>query len=216
MDIELNIFTNCTGIYPNKITILDTYNFFKDFLGDIPIKIWVDPHPNKDKYSDYLSFLKKHFKEVNKTKSLSDGYIKAINSCTHKFSFMLEHDWMFFKDRINHSLEEILFYMDKYKLPCLRFNKRSNKAKGWDHEPEELGDKNFKFCKTNCVSNNPHILNKALYIKNGYYDCINISTGTGGIEKELTRKKNLFGYIYGPLGHPNIISHLDGKVINLK
>ena len=141
---------------------------------------------------------------VNST-GLADGYIKAIQSNTDDYLFMLEHDWEFIR-KPDHSLQEICEMMKRDGITHLRFNKRENiikkKYDTW------LTDKGW-YCETPFVSNNPHIIDRKAYleyIKNGW---IQRSKGSKGIEEIIS--KHINGAVYGRLGHPQMVRHLNGR-----
>jgi len=210
--VELNIFTNSIFFAPETHIIEQTYRSFIKKFGKISnIRVWYHPYPNIEKSKQYKKNLKKIFKniEIIETQSLSDGYIKAIKSSILDFMFMLEHDWEFL-DTIIHSLEEIIFTMRNNNLWHLRFNKRWNKALGCDKWIEE---KQFEIpvCFTSCISNNPHIINKNLYIKKAL-PMIKKSETSKGIEGNISNK-GISATIYGPLNYPPTIRHLDGRGI---
>jgi len=158
----------------------------------------------------YIEDLRKYFPFVYKTDSLSDGYIKAVNSqYNDDFMFMLEHDWQFNKHLIKHSLEEICTVMESFGAYHLRFNKRPNVISGWDIGLEECSFDSFKFCKTSVLSNNPHIIHVGRYRKK-CLPLIEIKSGSKGIEENLTHV-GLVGCVYGEKNYPATVHHIDGR-----
>jgi hypothetical protein len=209
MKIELNIFTNSIPSAPEIKMIEKTYNSFVDTFGLISdTRIWYDPKPKIEKASEYRKNLEIFFsKKVIDTFSLSDGYIKAIKTSDSDFMFMLEHDWFFEKNLITHSLEEIAEEMILNEITHFRFNKRKNEIKNQDRWIKEGKYKKVPFCYTPYLSNNPHIIYRKLYLEKEFPK-IKLEKGSKGIEHNLYRTE---GAIYGPLGFPNTITHLDGK-----
>jgi len=210
MKIDLHIFTNSTINSPATDLITQTCNsFFKTFNADCPINVWYDPKPNKEKAELYYKNLTKKFTNINITKSLSDGYIKAIKKSQSKFLVMLEHDWEFLPT-ITNSINDILDTIQEDNILHFRFNKRKNNQEGMDTYLSEIQSKNFSYCKTPCLSNNPHIIQKNLYI-NQALQYIKLSKSSMGIEQKLSTVQDLEGVIYGPIDYPPTINHLDGR-----
>lgn len=205
--IELHMFTNSTVNAPSVWHITTTLDSFRSTFQQYSIvpTIWCDPNPNIQNSHQYITNLRNTFDHVNITTSLSHGYIQAVNSSTSDFLFMLEHDWRFTIPEIN--LSKIIDEMIKYDLCHLRFNKRANIQTQGD---TSLTDVDGKLCLTNFVSNNPHIINRELYIKVAL-PYITVKSGSRGIEEQL-RNKNIRAALYGPLKFPCTIAHLDGRL----
>ena len=115
--ITFNIFTNCTinspNIFPINLlleSLIDTFNLDPQ---EMKLNIFIDYHPYKKNYDKFLQNLKNYFLSKNtnptfyKTKSLVDGFSKTFDICNTPFLFNLEHDWIFYKRNITHSLNEI-------------------------------------------------------------------------------------------------------------
>ena len=176
----LNIFTHRI----TNITIDKALLSFIDTFGSAPdVRIW---------------------KDGENTKGLADGYIKAVESCTEDYIFMLEHDWEFIRTP-KHSLKEIVEMMRKEGIVHLRFNKRVNAPAVLDRTLEDKG----WYCETPFVSNNPHIIDRKAYltyIDNGW---IQRHGGSKGVEEVIS--KHINGAVYGGLGYPQVIHHLRGR-----
>ena len=220
-NISLCIYTNCTIHNSTNANLLfKTLSSFISTFGLSEInKIWIfiDSNPLVENYELYKESIEKcmlHIQfpfEIIKTKSLSDGYLQSIKLCQTKYIFQLEHDWEFISDNINHTLNEITFTMDKLRLYHLRFNRRQNLENGWNFTIKQLkNDLDVKVCQVTNLSNNPHIIDKDIYISDGFLDIIKLKSGADGIEEEffLTDKK---GHVYGRLGHLPTIKHIDGR-----
>lgn len=217
MKISVNIFTNSTLSAPKTDIIRRTYDSFCETFGnEYPVAVWCDPKPNFKMSKYYIEELRKYFPFVYKSDSLSDGYIKAVNSpYNDDFMFMLEHDWQFNKQLIKHSLEHICLYMKFAKIYHLRFNKRQNVVSGWDIGLTEQNMLNgadgqyFSYCETSVLSNNPHIIDVKTY-REKCLPLIQIKPGSKGIEENLTHV-GLAGAIYGPRDYPACVRHIDGR-----
>lgn len=208
-DIQLHIFTNAVDLAPDLTLITRTYDSFcKMFGGDFHVDVWCDPHPNIEKADAYIDNLKQTFDRVHVTQSLSDGYVKAVLGSTADYLFMLEHDWLFLPT-IQHSLESIVRVMQEDDILHLRFNKRSNFAKKSDIDLAPVNHPTVPYCTTGFLSNNPHLIARERYLKEAL-PLITVREKSFGIEKNLSLS-SLTGAIYGPLGHPATVQHLDGK-----
>lgn len=214
MNLELHIFTNSTINAPSTFHIEETHNSFKNkFKVDLNPFIWCDINPNLEKSNDYVQNLKKIYDNVKLTNSLSDGYTQAIKNSNSKFMFMLEHDWIF-TENLKHNIDIILEEMEINNIIHLRFNKFPNGGYFRDKQIEEIKGKYFNFCKTKFISNNPHIINKTLYL-NTIYSYITLQKGSYGIEQSVSYK-NYFGHIYGTLNLKPTIQHLNGRKLMRK
>ena len=212
--IELSIFTNCIPTAPNTDIIEKTYKSFTDTFGELKTTIYLDSHPYPKKEIEYEKRLKKIFGfPIVKTISLSDGYIKSIKNSKSEYLFQLEHDWVFLSKYINHSLEDIIKIMKVKNLYHFRFSKHQNTLTPelikWQTIMNEKSCNGLKYCETDNLSNNPHIIDREFY-KNILLNKISLKNGSRGIEEALT-KIGLIGCQYGGLNHPKTIQHLQGK-----
>jgi len=220
MEIELHIFTNSTVNAPDTWHIENTYKSFKDtWKRDMPVKVWCDRNPNRDKCEEYIENLKKLFPQVDAdVNGLSHGYHRAAFESQAEYLFMVEHDWEFYADRIMHNLDQILDGMRKDNILHLRFNRKlhGNQPDGhaslgqdmdWiDHEGSV-----FPYSTVKLVSNNPHIIHRERWIKECTPHTHYVGfTSSYGLEEYLTASP-IRGAIYGPRGHPPTILHTDGK-----
>lgn len=214
MNIALNIFTNCTSTAPNTDTIRRTYDSFCDcFGGEFPVVVWIDPHPVVNKCEKYAENLLKMFDNIKKRQSLSDTYKSSIEYNDSDYLFQLEHDWQFNKNLINHSLSELTEIMSQNNIYHLRFNKRANLKAGWDTQFKENEFSGVKFCVSNNISNNPHIIDRKRYLKD-HINHIKILPGSKGIEEELNATGKYYSAVYGPLNYPATVTHTDGRKLD--
>jgi len=212
MKIELNIFTNCSQHAPKTDIIEKTYLSFVKTFGYHDYKIWLDKHPEGDRLFEYENNLNFKFGgPINITESLSDGYIQAIQQSDADYLFMLEHDWIF-NDNIRHGLTAFTQSMRCQNLYHLRFNKRKNEPIKWDNTLTEFGlGANLRLCKTPVLSNNPHIIDRKKYLDFIELEYIVTMPGSKGLEEIISKQTHLNGAIYGPLGYPATVTHLDGR-----
>lgn len=210
MTYTLNIFTNAHETAPAVSMVQKTYKSFCDTFGHVKPIIWVDPHPNVKHARKYIQNLRNQFSDVRETKSLSDGYVRSIRECETDYLFQLEGDWVFNRENITHGLDEIFAQMADMQIYHFRFNKRENKIAVWDKRMDAVESPVY-YCESNNLSNNPHIIDRNLYIKNGLISHIKILPGSKGIEELLNAHGGLYSAVYGPAGHPATITHLDGQ-----
>lgn len=211
MKLTLHIFTNSTISAPSTAVIRTTYSSFCDAFGVEAATVWVDPHPNRAAADRYLTNLQSHFRDVRTTSSMSDGYVKAILGSKSEYLFMLEHDWLFVKDRIRHGLDEIMAVMASAGITHFRFNKRANAIAGWDRSLKECRTGGIDYCLTPNLSNNPHIIHREKYISHIKRGLIRVLPGSKGIEEIIGANPYTYGAIYGPLGYEATIKHQDGR-----
>ena len=210
MKIALNIFTNSTLSAPRTDIIRRTYDSFCGTFGnEYPVTVYCDSHPNFKAFKYYFEALQKLFPVVCKTTSLSDGYIKSVNNTEADYLFQLEGDWIFNKQMIKHSIEDICRAMELSDIYHLRFNKRANIISGWDIGLNEISIHGFTYCETSVLSNNPHIIQVKPY-REKCLPLIEIKPGSKGIEENLTHC-GLTGAIYGGLEYPQTVIHQDGR-----
>lgn len=226
--IDLNIFSNSSRPNPEDTFVLlsRTLHSWCNAFGYSKIntiRIFVDDHPFIDSYPDYIKLLQGLMNQYDKpysiikTTGFSDGYVQSTNVSETDYIFQLEHDWRFNNELITHSLEEIIEGMKSGSVEHLRFNKRPNEDRPRAKEvlkPEVFN--NVPICVTKQYrSNNPHIINRESYVShwNNYINLKPVhppsNPRSGGVEQRLWK---VGGAIYGPLGLPPTIEHLEGRI----
>lgn len=213
--IALNLFTNTTSTAPSTDIIRRTIQSFWTAFEPIELRIYIDENPNRGKFQEYYKNLSQLFPEITitKTNSLSDGYVKSINQCKADYLFQLEWDWNFNKHLINHSLSDLCRIMSENNIYHLRFNKRPNTKSGWDTQFTENEFSGVKFCVSNNISNNPHIIDRKRYLQD-QINHIKILPGSKGIEEELNATGKYYSAVYGPLNYPATVTHTDGRKLD--
>jgi hypothetical protein len=210
--IELHIFTNCTVNILKKRTIVSTYDSFKEVFGvTILPTIWLDKNPNHQDFNYYYNYLKTKFPEstINVTSSLSDGYIKMITNTSSDYLVVLEHDWLFLKENIKHSLDEICNEIFTHDISHLRFNAQHNFEKCDWSDMSAIPFNDF-LCKCVSASNNPHIINVQQYRATAL-KYIKLETGSLGVEQNLRNITDCNFGIYGNYKFHNTIYHTNGR-----
>lgn len=212
--MKLNIFTNCTVSAPETHIIQRTYNSFVETFGEpSSLTVYVDPNPNRRAYLPYMKNLMKLFPQAQfrTTRSLAEGYLFSLKENDDDYMFQLEHDWVF--QNIEHTLDRIKQVMRQQGIYHFRFNKHTNEQTDWIRKWQTYIDEEdffgFKYCETDNLSNNPHIVERQYYLET-LAQYIHKKQGSSGIEEFLT-KQGFKGHVYGGLGYPPTIVHLDGK-----
>ena len=212
--IKLNIFTNSTASAPSMDIIEATYRSFLRAFCKRPEEmrptIYLDRHPNISANRKYAARLYKLFGDLVEVESMSDGYVRSIKYSKDDYLFQLEHDWQFEEKFIRHSLAEILTVMQERGLYHFRFNKRENKVAVWDKVMTERVTPALTWCESNNLSNNPHIIDRKKYADD-LMQYIQVIPGSKGIEEKLNAVGGLVSCVYGPLGYPATVTHLDGR-----
>jgi len=219
MDIELNIFTNSTVHAPDTWHIENTYHSFcAMWKKQIPVAVWCDRNPNREKADEYIENLKKIFPVVHsEVNGLSHGYHLSAFQSEAEFLFQLEHDWEFYPDLITHTADELLDGMRKDNILHLRFNRKlagnvpdGHASLGHDIDWEDHEGSVFPYSTVKMVSNNPHIINRKRWVDEATKHTHYIGfTQSYGLEEYLTASP-IRGAIYGPPGHPPTVYHTDG------
>jgi len=206
--IELHMFTNSTTLHsPSTGLIERAAESFAVTFGQVVTTVWCDQHPNEQQAPEYVAALRKRFPRVVESDSLSDGYLRAVRGSEADFLFMLEHDWEFLEIPI--TLDDICGQMEESELTHLRFNKRANRPLIWDKWLKEEQGSRFAFCRTPCVSNNPHVIHCRRYLDTAM-PYVRHSPGPRGIEEHLLNR-GVAAAIYGRMGLAPTVRHLDGR-----
>jgi hypothetical protein len=214
--LDLNVFTNFTANKVEQLPILDTLASFSGAFGFDAfsnIRVFCHAAPLSIRFEDLHAALAAAIPgrsiELYSTRSLADGYARSIKASRADVLYQLEHDFRFDPSLVRHSLRDIAQAMPKAGVHCLRFNIRPN----CDTELDRVSAfdmAGIPCSKTVIFSNNPHLIDRAFAVEN-YLPRINLTRGgSRGIEDELT-KAFREGWIYGPVGYPPVIEHIDGR-----
>ncbi|NRG18596.1 hypothetical protein HPQ64_12940 [Rhizobiales bacterium] len=185
----------------------------------VVIRAFVDPNPNPSHFDAWADAIRGGLPGVNvevvKTTGLASGFIKSIEMCEAPYAIQLEHDFVFVGRRIDHSIDEILAGMRRLGINYLKFNKRANRVRGYDHFMVQAGDEVLPVCRINGRSNNPQIV-EIDYYRRMVVPLLDPSRkGASGVEGWICRQIG-GGYVYGALGHPATAAHLDGRNVRFK
>jgi hypothetical protein len=147
--------------------------------------------------------------ELVRTNGLNDGFRRSIAMAEGNYAIQLEHDWVFLKHRITHTLPEIIDDMRMRRINYVRFNKRRNVQFGTDYFVDEDTSGAVPLCRINGRSNNPQIIDIP------YYKELIAAYPRIGLEGHICRYAG-GGYLYGPAGWPRTVQHLDGRGVRTK
>jgi hypothetical protein len=209
--MRLNIFTNCSDYSPSIDIIKKTYlSFIETFGPGIKFDIYLDPNPHKERADEYMENLERYFKRpVILTKGLADGYVKSIRSNIDDYMFQLEYDWSF--QNINHSLADVVKLMNETGVYNFRFNKSTYTPENYTSKfcslaiPKEHNG--IKYLETDCMSNNPHIINREYYEEN-IIKHIDTKIGKSFGMEEILNRREFRSNVYGSFGDEPCIKHL--------
>ena len=220
--ITFNLFTNCTinspKIFPINIlfkSLLDTFNLDPT---KIKINIFIDNNPYKKNYDNFLKNLKKYFSSMKtnavfyKTKSLVDGFAKTFDICDTQFIFNLEHDWIFYKRNIMHTLDEILNSIQDEEVSIVKLHSHSIREDTYSKKLNKTYFNNIKYYQCSSTSNYCQIINRERY-KKKYLKLIDLNAiKSYGIESNLQNVSD--NYIYASKNNLRAIQHINGRIKN--
>eukprot|EP01138_Halocafeteria_seosinensis_P004013 gb/GECG01004103.1/.p1 GENE.gb/GECG01004103.1/~~gb/GECG01004103.1/.p1 ORF type:complete len:305 (+),score=11.97 gb/GECG01004103.1/:1-915(+) len=205
--LTINLFTNCVAACPRTTMIHYVLDNFRGFfaLHNVTVQIFADPRP---KWSSFPTFARRlaRLGTVVQTRGLADGYTRSIKATSTEYALQLEHDWLINANTVNHSMYSILMGMKQLRIDYLRFDRHNT----WSRCTSELHAPNLTVCVATDRwkrSNGPHIIHVPSYVR--YLKLIG-----GSVESHLGRKLT-FGYIYGPIGYPSTLCHLDGRHLRM-
>lgn len=214
--VDLNLFMNFSTNRVEQLPILETVRSFSeafDLAAFAKIRVFCHAAPLKVPFDQLYSAMRNAIPdraiELHSTRGLADGYVRSIHLSDAEVLYQLEHDYLFEPRNIEHTLPEICRAMRDAQVPYLRFNVGQNV----DNELDRITAFDMAgvpCCKTVIFSNRPHLIDRSFAQKN-YVPVIDLSKGgSRGIEDQLTKQFNV-GWIYGPVGHPPVIKHTDGR-----
>ncbi len=220
--VNLNVFTNVTSGDARHCLVAEAVqSFFSCFsrpeIGfNVKTRIFIDPNPHRDNYESWIDAIRKGLPdlpfEIVQTNGLIDGFWRSLDLSESRYAVQLEHDFVFLKNRIPHSLADIIAEMEAEDINFVRFNKRRNVRVGYDLFLERDESKQLPLSRISGRSNNPQIIDIP------YYRAVLNSTPEVrevGLEGGFCRHAG-GGYLYGEPGWPKTVQHLDGRRIRTK
>ncbi|MCA0401100.1 MAG: hypothetical protein LCH38_09820 [Proteobacteria bacterium] len=220
--INLNVFSNVASrdaadcLVPEAIA-----SYLACFDGErgareTIIRVFCDPKPHRANFPAWIEAIRAGTQglsvEIVESEGLIDSFARSIVMSECDYAMQLEHDFVFLKKNIPHSISEMVAAMRAGDIDFLRFNKRRNIAQGYDLFLDEARASNVPMCRVNGRSNNPQII-RVDYYREVVYPIIAGPKGQEiGLEGGLCRFVG-GGHLYGPLGWPRTVQHLDGRAI---
>jgi hypothetical protein len=193
--------------------------FDPDASHDLRIRLFCDPNPNPDAFAPWVGAVRAALPgrevEAIRTRGLADGYLKSLDLSEGTFACQLEHDFVFRPRAIRHDLAALAEGMARGRIVHLRFNKRWNRAQGYDAFMTEQDVPGLPCCRVPGRSNNPHLLDLDHARRRVAPFIDRAAEKAGGIEGRVELYAG-GGHVYGGLGHPATAGHLDGRGIRLR
>lgn len=221
---NLNVFSNVASDDPRDCLAHHAIrSFFETFGGPdlaVTTRVFVDPNPNPARFDDWIDAIRRGAPdipfEIVRTRGLIDGFAESLALSEAPFAMQLEHDFVFRPSRIAHGIAALTAAMQAAGTSYLKFNKRMNRAKGFDYFMEPANFADAPLCRISGRSNNPHIIDVAYY-RRVALPLLRPADGreTVGLESGLDQYVG-GGYVYGDLGHPRTAQHLDGRRVRLR
>lgn len=216
---NVNVFSNVAAADPERClaghaALSFLHGLQAEASHDVVLRLFCDPSPNPEGFDAWTEAaaapLAPRPVEIHRSRGLADGYAQAIDLADAPYALMLEHDWMLRAEHVSHALAELLDAMAAAPIRHLRFNKRWNRAVGYDHFMEPDPRAPVPACRVSGRSNNPHILDIAQARARVRPFIDRSARKAEGLEGRM----ELFaggGHVYGDLGHPATAGHLDGR-----
>ncbi|MEC9433362.1 MAG: hypothetical protein VYD87_10685 [Pseudomonadota bacterium] len=218
---NLNLFSNVASPDPGRCL---AGHAARSFLAafpdadafDLRIRLFCDPNPNPDAFDAWVAtvadLLPGREVEVHRSAGLADGYRRSVELAEGAWACQLEHDFVFLPRRISHGLGTLTGAMAAGGIAHLRFNKRWNRAVGYDHFMRPVEGLAAPVCRVSGRSNNPHLLDVA----HARARVLPFIPADARKAEGLEGVVELYaggGHVYGPLGHPATVGHLDGRAL---
>jgi hypothetical protein len=218
--INLNVFSNVASAEAKDCLVPEAIRaYFSCFdgargAGETIVRVFLDPKPHRANHDAWRAAIREALPdipvEIVETEGLISSFIRAIEMSECAYAMQLEHDFVFRRSLIPHGIGEIVATMAAGDIEYMRFNKRANIKQGYDLFMEEVSAGPVPLCRVNGRSNNPHLIDTAYYRKVVLPILTDPHTGKLGLEGGLDRYIG-GGHVYGPLGWPKTVQHLDGR-----
>jgi len=236
--INVVVLANPSESHPSTQIIEETIESVRNFTGlnKAHFILSHDGIPNslvhlKSQYEEYLSNLEIKFNRdpqvtilrAQKHLHLSGNISQALRIVKSKYVLLVQHDLPFIRKI---EIDHCLLALEKYpEIKHLRFNKEENfpyefdcmppnRRKSYTQHNLELNKNSISVIKTLGWSDNNHLCNKDYYEKVVFQIVKNRKIAP---EHALNKVSNVFtgrllgNYIYGAVGDPAAIKHLDGR-----
>ncbi len=219
--VNVNIFTNVASLDTRHCLVPEALQSFLSCFGpslgfDVITRIFVDPNPHRDRCENWIAAIRSGLPdaafEVVRTNGLIDGFWRSVELSESRYALQLEHDFVFLKHRIPHTLAQLVEGMEANDINFIRFNKRRNVRVGYDLFMERDDCCDLPLSRISGRSNNPQIIDVPYYrrLLDAAPDLREL-----GLEGGLCRYAG-GGYVYGEPGWPRTVQHLDGRRVRAK
>jgi hypothetical protein len=217
---DLNVFSNVASRDPAHNLAHHAIRSAEATFGAASLRprLFVDPNPNPDLFDAWVARTRDALGrdiEVTATSGLADGFRRSVRTATSAYAIQLEHDFVFLPEHIAHDLGALTHGMAAMGHTYLKFNKRWNHAVGYDYFMDETPDAPFPCRRISGRSNNPQIIEIEFYLRRVLVTIPADATKSGGLEGEIDTHVG-GGLVYGDLGHPATVAHLDGRRVRAK
>lgn len=216
---DLNVFSNVASRDPDHNLAHHAILSAEATFGTrLRARLFVDPNPNPDLFDAWIDRTRQALGrelEVIATNGLADGFRKSVDTAASAHAIQLEHDFVFLPEHIAHDLPTLTAGMAAMGHNYLKFNKRWNQPLGYDHFMDEAPGAPFPCRRISGRSNNPQIIEIDFYRRRVLPTIPADATKSGGLEGVIDLHVG-GGLIYGDLGHPATVAHLDGRRVRRK
>ena len=223
--ITLNVFSNVASADARDCLVAEAIrSYFTCFDGgrgaqQTTIRVFLDPKPFRANHAAWIEAIRQGTPglevEIIATRGLIDSFVKSVEMTTTPYAVQLEHDFVFLRDRIPHGLPEMVEEMRAHRFNYIRFNKRRNIRQGYDLFLEPVEGTKVPLCRINGRSNNPQIIDIGYYLSEVVPLLKRPDGDRIGLEGGLCRYMG-GGQLYGPLGWPKTVQHLDGRDVRFR
>lgn len=220
--ITLNVFSNVASADADHCLVPEAIrSYFSCFDGArgarrTITRVFLDPKPFRANHAAWIETIRRGTAgielEIVETRGLIDSFVKSVEMTETPYAVQLEHDFVFLRHRIPHGLPEMVDEMIAHQFNYIRFNKRRNIRQGYDLFVEPVEGTKVPLCRINGRSNNPQIIDVAYYRREVLPLLARPDGEQIGLEGGLCRYMG-GGQLYGPLGWPRSVQHLDGRRI---
>ena len=229
MNITVIITASHCPSHPSIFLIKDVIESlrFLNLNENTPILLAHDynDHP---KYLEYLEYLKdyiQHNSNIKIVKRDSKGHLTgnirhAMQFVNTKYVLILQHDLPFIK---NVNINKVMDDMDLHPImKHIRFNKRKNIKAHYDGINnlfgKEIKANHYSYTRTPAWSDQNHICLTSYYNDLILKECKDgkfMEDQLYGRNKDEQAHQKYGNYLFGPVDHPTMISHTNGRVLRL-
>ncbi|MFT4792438.1 MAG: hypothetical protein ACJAVR_004225 [Paracoccaceae bacterium] len=216
---DLNVFSNVASRDPDHNLAHHAIRSAEATFGTgLRARLFVDPNPNPDVFDAWVNHTRATLGrdiEVIATRGLADGFVRSVQTAQSAYAIQLEHDFVFLPEHIAHDLPTLTLGMAAMGQSYLKFNKRWNRALGYDYFMDGVPDAPFPCRRISGRSNNPQIIDTDFYARRVLPIIPADARKADGLEGLIDLHVG-GGLVYGDLGHPATVAHLDGRRLRRK